>query len=254
MDFVWQYIYEPSAWRKMGIFNELEYSIRSVLHNVKDARIIVVGDKPPVSMDVIHIPGPPQVKQSPSCSLEKSCTIDKLNKMIAMANSDEVGDEFVLMYDDMFIMQPTTVEDLKINWVKSEITNIEEYLKSPVRTGDTSYKRVWLSTYEFIKMIRDSEGKKTYDWEAHTPRYFVKEKLKDILNKFDLISNRKLAPAIYDCYYAENSQIITTDVQSDLWTHKPGMDFDELLSKQYLNIYDNVIVPEFIEKMKSMFG
>jgi len=248
MDFVWQYIHGPSAWRKMGLFNELEYSIKSVTQNVKDARCIVVGDDP--GLDVIHIPGPARVDEHPS---KQQQHVDKFYKMQAMLDSDLVGDEFVLMYDDMFILQPTTIEELKINWAKSEVTIIDDYLKSDIRTGSLSYLRIWRATYEFIKMWRDIKKQKTYDWESHTPRYIEKEKLAETLGHFD-VHNPKIVTGLYDGFFADNTKLLEEDTLSDLWTHKPGMDFNKEFSRRYLNIYDNVIVPEFVDKMKEVFG
>ena len=252
MDFVWQYIYGPSAWRKIGMFNELEYSIRSVKKYFPDPRCIVLGDEPiGLKQDVIHIPGPSRVDEHYS---KQKQHVDKLRKMTEMANNPLIGDEFVLMYDYIFLLKETSLEDLKINWARAEINNIDDYMKSGLRLGDRSYKKIWRATYEFIKMIRDSEGKKTYDWETHTPRFINKAKLRELLNKWDLETNPKIVTAIYDGYHADNTKIITKDIQSDLWTHKPGMDFDKEFNKHYMNIYDDIIVPEFVDKMAQKFG
>lgn len=250
MDFVWQYLYKDSFWGRSGIFNELEYSIKSVKKFGPDPRCIVVGDKPPVSFgDIIHIPAPPFPEQHPS---KQRQTVDKTNKMEVMATHPDIGDEFVIMYDDVFLLKPTTVDDLKINWARQEITYIEEYMQSGKRTGDRSYREMWRSTYEFIKMIRDEREQKTYDWETHTPRYFEKSKLNDLFRKFDFEYNPKLVQALYDGFHAHNTQIINDEIQTDLWSHEPGMDFVKLLDVQYLNIYDNVIVPEFVEQLKKI--
>ena len=250
MDFVWFYRYDCSGWRKFGVFNELEYSIKSVKQNVKDARCFVVGDEPPIDDDsVIWIPGPPRIDVG---SPGEKAHQDTLQKFVEIANHPDIGDEFVTMWDDVFILKPTTVDDLKIAWAKAEITDLDEYINSPIRTGDRSYKKLWRSTYEFAKMICDSGSRKTYDWESHTPRYFEKEKLRVLLNKWDLKANPRLVTGMYACYHAENTQIITPEVQSDLWTHKPFMDFTKLLDVQYLNIYDDVIVPDFIDRMKEL--
>ena len=39
-----------------------------------------------------------------------------------------------------------------------------------------------------------------------------------------------------------------------MFTHFPGMDFDKEFACHYMNIGDNVIVPEFIEHMVKRFG
>jgi len=248
MDFVWQYAYDLSFYKKAGIFNEIEYSIKSVRKNFPDCRCFVVGDDP--GFDTIHIQAPPQVTGPNS---EQPQHVDKINKMTVMANHPEINEEFVLMYDDIYLMKPTTVEDLKINWARQEVANIYDYVKSKTRTGDRSYKNIWSTTYEYIKMIRYEKDEKTYDWETHTPRYLEKTKLRGILKKIDPM-NPMIVTALYDGYYAHNTKIINTDVQTDIWTHTPGMDFEKLLDVQYLNIYDNVIVPEFINQMKKLFG
>jgi len=253
MDFVWQYIYGDSAWRRIGLFNELEYSIRSVKKNFQgDYRLFVVGDEPPIShKDVIHIKGYPRVDRHPS---QQRQTVDQFFKKKAMVESDLIGENFVMMYDDMFILQPITEHDLKINWALAEIDIIEDYMRSPIRKGDITYLRVWKDTYEGIKMMRDLKGLKTYDWETHTPRYFNKEKLKKIIDSVDFEKNPKIVSSIYDGLYAENTQIITDEIQSDMWSYKPGLDFDKEFSKIYMNIYDDVIVIPFIDHMVKMFG
>ena len=252
MDYVWQYLYEPSFFRKGGLFNELEYSIRSVKKNAPPGRYFVVGDKPPVSHeDVIHIPVAPTLEGRDIA--QKNCR-DKFTKMSAMAYSDEIGDTFVLLCDDNFIMQPVTVEDLKINWARAEIKSIDEYIRSEIRTGTTSYKRTWRSSYESVKLLRDMKGLKTYDWETHTPRFLVKEKLKYVVSTFDFVDDPKHVTAVYDGLYAENTQIITSEIQSDLWAHQPKMDLRALLDVPYLNIGDDIIVPEFIQIMEEKFG
>ena len=44
------------------------------------------------------------------------------------------------------------------------------------------------------------------------------------------------------------------ELQSDIWSHEPGMDFDVEFSKKYMNMYDDVIVPDFLDKMYELFG
>lgn len=255
MDFVWQFIVKDSAWYKMGIFNELEYSIRSVIKYYHgDYRLIVVGDKPDVSMDVIHIPGYPRYEQHPSGRAGYRQHVDQYFKKLAMVESDLIGDEFVVMYDDMFLLQPTTKDDLKINWAKAEVDVIDDYLRSDIRRGDLSYKRIWRSTYEGVKMIRDFKGLKTYDWETHTPRYFEKEKLDKILHTFDFINSPRIVSGIYDGMYAENTQIITPEIHSDLYTDNHNIDLDKEFEKCLMNIHDNAIVSDLIKHMEQKFG
>jgi len=244
MDFVWPYIYGPSFFRKGGIFNELDFSIRSVRKNYPDARCIVVGDDP--NLDVIHI-SCPYIDSTKYNFRER----DVIYKFKTIANSDEIGDEFVLMCDDLYILQPIDYEEIKKSYGRAEITSIPDYLRK--RKGSMDYKSAWRATYEYVVTIRYTKGLKTYDWETHLPRYMIKSRVKFIMDTFDLEQNPRLVMGLHDGYEVEKTELIPEGLQADLWTHKPGMSFDDELAKKYMNLYDDAIIPELIGKMETMF-
>ena len=245
MDFVWVYVARESSYYKCGLFNELEYSIKSV-HKMYhgDVRCFVIGDDPKLK-DVIHIDSPRTYETSQPRHNDQMIKFEKIW-------GSDIGDEFVLMYDDVYLLQPTTKEDLQIVYAKAEVDDPAEYVKT--RTGTPPYKRYWLSTYDYIKTDRDIRRLKTYDWETHLPRLYNKDKIKGIIDKFNLRNVPRLPYSLYASQYAKETLVMPDDLQSDLWTHKPGMDFEVEFAKKYMNIYDNVIVPEFIDKMKSIYG
>jgi hypothetical protein len=203
-----------------------------------------VGDDP--RLDVEHIPVP-FFETTASNHRER----DVLNKFKTIISSPLIGDEFVLMCDDLFILQPVDDEELKKAYGRAEVTNVAEYARK--RRGSMDYKRVWQYTYEWVTMERYTRGLPTYDWECHLPRYLKKDRLRWIFEKFDLNNNPKLIMGLHDGYEVGETELIYPELQSDLWTHRPGMDFDKELSRKYLNIYDDVIIPEFIGKMETMF-
>ena len=226
------------------MFNELEYSIKSVRKNYKgDARCFVIGDDP--GLDVAYIPA-----QRIETYKNNPREADVNNKLSLVANSDEIGD-FVLMCDDLFINQPIDDEELRKAYGRGEIVDIFDYVKK--RRGSMDYKRSWRATYEFATVIRYPKGQKTYDWECHLPRFIVKDRLKYIMKTFDLKNNPKIVTGLHDAYEVEETELITPDLQADLWTHRPGMDFDVELKKRYMNLYDDAIMPELIEKMKILY-
>jgi len=245
MDFVWPYIYGPSFFRKGGIFNELDFSIRSVRKNHPNARCIVVGDDP--GLDVIHIDCPYM-----DTTMNNYRERDVTNKFRAIASSDLIGDEFVLMCDDLFILQPVDDDEMKKSYGREEVTSVTDYARK--RKGSMDYKRAWISTYEWATMFRYPAGLKTYDWEAHLPRHMIKSRVRDILDNFDLDHNPKIIMGLHDGYEVKETELIYPGLQADLWTHRPGMDFNVEFSKKYMNLYDDAIVPDLVDKMKEMFG
>lgn len=250
MDFVWKFIHGPSAWHRFGIFNELEYSVRSVKMNCKDARCIIVGDKPDISQDVIHIPIAESVNERPNGPKQ---ALDGYYKLRKIVDDDMIGNEFMLMCDDLFILKPVTSDYLKINWAREEIDDLDDYVRNR-RIGTLSYRRIWRATYEPIQLMRDMRGQKTYDWETHTPRYMEKDKLKGLLDSTNFVKNPKLIPGVYDGMFAENTKIITEDIHSDLFTYNNKVDFDREFNKTYMHIYDHVITSDFIQHMEKKFG
>ena len=244
MDFVWVYISKDSSFHKVGLFNELEYSIKSVKKMYQgEARCFVVGDDP--KLDVNYIPVDKYVGGH-----SQYRHMDQMKKMDMLWDSD-VNEEFVLMYDDIYLLQPTTKEELQITYGCAEVTDVYGYIKT--RKGTGGYKRLWTSTYDYIKTFRDVKGLKTYDWETHLPRFMLKSKLKHLIDTLNLRNTPKLAYSLYAAYYSDETTIMPPSLQSDLWTHKPGMDFDAEFDKKFMNIYDNVIIPEFVDKMKAKY-
>lgn len=243
MDFVWVYISRESSYHKCGLFNELEHSIKSVQKFYQgEARCFVVGDDP--KLDVIHIP----VERFTE-SHKQPRHMDHMKKLDMLWESD-INEEFILMYDDIFILQPTTKEELQITYGKAEVDDPEEYVKT--RKGTVPYKRLWLSTYDYIKPFREISGLKTYDWETHLPRFWEKTKLKGIIDKYNLRRVPRIVGSLYAAEHSKETVVLPDDLQADLWTHKPGMDFNVPFAKKYMNIYDNVIIPEFVDKMKEV--
>ena len=248
MDFVWPYAKKLSYWHKAGVFNELEYSIRSVRKNFQgDVRCFVIGDDP--GLDVIHLEAPPLVEKDTVTRQPRHQ--DQINKLEVLFNS-EINEEFVYIYDDVFIMQSTTEEEIRVSYGRAEVDYPEEYIKT--RDGTTPYKRLWTDTYNYIKTYRDIKGLKTYDWATHLPRLLEKSKLKWVIDKLNLRKVPKLVTSVYTAHFIDESLVMPHGLQADLWTHRPGMDFDKEFAKKYMNIGDNVIVPELIERMHDRFG
>jgi hypothetical protein len=248
MDFVWIYAKKFSSWYITGLFHELDYSIRSVKKNYTgEVRCFVVGDDPGLD-GITHIPAP-LVTHS---DIEKGKHLDNMSKMSAILSNSDINEEFVIMYDDIFILQPTSEEEIKKTYAICEVEIPEDYVKT--RTGGTPYKKFWLDTYNYIITYRYSKGLKTYDWETHLPRFLVKSNLKWLINSLNLRNIPRIYTSMYAAHFSEETFIIPEGFQSDIWTHKPGMDFDKEFACRHMNIGDNVIVPEFIERMQHEFG
>jgi hypothetical protein len=240
MDFVWIYIKSLSAWDKTGLFNELEWSIKSVRKNYgKDVRCFVVGDDPGLP-DIIHVPAQ-RIEISKRGYSRHFDVIRKLQAVLPL-----LGPEFVLMYDDIFILHPITKDQLKTVYARCQVEDIDKYVRT--RVGDMSYKGAFRNTLIYI---RDSFGREDiYDWETHLPRYFVTEGIRKLIYSLRLDQQAYFITSLYPAYYSNKPDLNWQGIQSDMWTWGPGLDLDKEFSKQFLNIGDDALVNPVIDKIK----
>ena len=234
--FVWPYILEPSFYNKGGIFNELEYSIKSVRKFYPDCRCFVVGDDP--GLDVIHIP----VERKRHEVIQWERHIDQLAKFRAIIDS-EINEEFILMYDDTYFLQPITDKDLKVYYGYNKVDDVERYVRKWSRT----YAMLWKDTYRKIQDFRTD----IYDWESHMPKFLNKTGLENVIKEFKLEENNLISTSLFAAKYAKET-ILIEGLQYDLVSWPPTIDIDEGFKRKFLNIMDPAITFEFIDKIKSI--
>ena len=155
------------------------------------------------------------------------------------------------MYDDIFILKPTSKEEIMKTYGRCEVEYPDAYIK--IRDGGRPYKKLWVSTYDYIKTYRDINDLKTYDWETHLPRFMEKTKLKWLIEKLNLSNIPRIHTSLYSAHFGGETTVIPEGFQSDMYSHTPGMDFDKEFACHHMNIGDNVIVPEFIRRMQKIF-
>lgn len=239
MDFVWIYIKSGSYFAKCGMWNELEYSIKSVRKYYKGARCWVVGDDPELDVNFIPVE---QIKEHPS---KLPVEIDVTKKFRAIIES-EISNEFILMYDDIYLLQPMTYNDLTITYGYNKVDDIETY----IRKWSRSYKMLWKNTYRIIKELRDD----IYDWETHLPRHLIKADLEQIIDIYSMDEIPLIGTSLYSAHFSDKTVLMDESTQFDLIQWTPGLDLDKGFQCKFMNIMDNAIVGEFKDKMKEVFG
>jgi hypothetical protein len=168
-----------------------------------------------------------------------------IKKLLAVL--PQLGPEFVLMYDDIYILHRITKEKLKTVYARCPIDNVETYIKT--RPGDMSYKGTLRNT---LLYIRDMFGRKDlYDWETHLPRYFVTDAVKKLIYECRLYEQAYFITSLYPAFYSNRPDLSWMEVQFDIWTWPPKIDLDEGFQRQFLNVADDALVNTMIDKIKS---
>jgi hypothetical protein len=154
-----------------GHNEELRYSIRSAVKNLKFDNLWVVGGKPDW-----YVGNHLEVIQN------KSKYANARNNLRAICNSTEISDSFILMNDDFYIINKVdNVPYMHGGLLADKIKKYENL------TGDTRYvlmlKRTLLSLSRRI-------NKDVLDYELHVPMVMEKEKLLVIIELPDLWRSR----------------------------------------------------------------
>ncbi len=154
-----------------GDNEELKYSIRSAVKNLKFDNLWVVGGKPDW-----YVGNYLEVIQN------KSKYANARNNLRAICNSSKISDSFILMNDDFYIMNKVdNVPYMHGGLLADKIKKYENL------TGNTRYvlmlKRTLLS-------LSRRKNKDVLDYELHVPMVMEKEKLLAIVELPDLWRSR----------------------------------------------------------------
>lgn len=207
---------------------ELKYSLRS-LKNLNHGNVFIAGYKPSwVSKRIHHI--------ATEQAQEKYQNVQ--DNLLSALNDPRLGDDFILMNDDFFVMKPTKqVPTLRRRH------NIAHYIELFSKLDPDSY---------YVKTMRDVEGTlarwgvaTSYSYELHAPMVFNKKKLLDLLNK--LPNGRPIGhtKTLYGNYYTIGGRpVADVKVISD----EQDISFDQQFLSTIDESFSNGAVGNFIRK------
>lgn len=149
---------------RSGENEELRYSIRSLVKNLPDVKVWIIGDAPSwYTGNLIKT----------TSHRDKYVTVRR--NLVTLTETEEIGDDFVLMNDDFFIMHPM---DRIVVWHRGSLRascNRRKQLE-PYST----YTQFLLATYKTINHLGTEDP---LDYELHTPLPMTKRSLFDAVGK-----------------------------------------------------------------------
>lgn len=147
---------------RAGENEELRYSIRSAEKNLKFDNLWIVGSAPGWYTGNLIQTDPNGVKYA----------VARRN-LKALATSDKISNDFILMNDDFFVMKP--LEEVVV-WHGGRL---DEKLKFRMSVSPNSaYSHMLYETYNVLKRSKMPDA---LDYELHTPLPMTREGLRDVL-------------------------------------------------------------------------
>lgn len=179
--------------KKTVLNEELRYSLRS-LQNIKHDKVFIVGDCPSFINDetVFYIPTNKFISRYETTT----------NNIKVACECDELSDNFILMNDDFFILNPIIEEDLKLNRGLLR-EQVKFYHKNHYPL--TNYDRlVEKATSELIKQGFENP----VSYELHAPIIINKKNFLSILNKINNEALHCCKRSVYGNYFIKEGKTI----------------------------------------------
>jgi hypothetical protein len=149
---------------RSGDNEELRYSIRSIVTNLKHDNIWVVGQKPSwYTGNFISVPD------------KRLKYLNARENLKAIINDNRISEDFILMNDDFYVMKPVdTVEYFYSGSLESKALELESV------SAHSAYTRMLYSTLDRL----DQQGiKGSLSYELHVPFIMNKQKLQPIIKQ-----------------------------------------------------------------------
>lgn len=184
---VWVYVTQGAE------AESIELSIQFAQRNLIDCdSFVVCGDRPPNwNGDFIESPRIPFHEYSAITGQKMARkwrkyvdSIHKLNRIIA---SELVSDSFLWMYDDTFILKPTTFDELAIARHRGPASVSSQQLK----------KKGWREAKRRTFDVLANHGLPVNDYSTHAPTVYEKSKLQHTIEHFQAFTRPRVIESLY---------------------------------------------------------
>lgn len=168
-------------------FQELKYALRSWEKHCKEPfEVVLVGFKPDWITNITHLP------HQRLLDIRENLVADAVSKLSTFLDYFQ-GTDFVRTYDDIFLLQDLTLDELKEVY---GLKHIKGLLQNTWRQQKT----------RTIQVL----GKKFngYHTESHCPEFFNTNRMRRVIKKYDPFVNRLLTSTLYYLEYETKVELI----------------------------------------------
>ena len=158
--------------------DELKFALRGWHENFKEKmNVVIIGSGVPKLSEAVHVIECERVGNMPP--------IDIAHKMLKAIESDLVSEKFIWANDDQYLISPCMLADFEILKCSGKL--------GEKNFGSTTYQQNKKRTMDLL----NKEKLGVWDFSTHTPFVFEKQKLKSLIEKFDLTKVQHLIATVY---------------------------------------------------------
>ncbi len=230
-------------------FQEIYHSVKSIqAHFQEPYTLHFVGDLPP-GISAHHIP-----HKRESGVFRTNC-LDACRKMELILDSKEISDDFILMYDDLYLLKDVNRSFFDRFYV------VNKLLETRPR-GNHARLRI-----ETGKALVKNGIEDPFNCETHLPRLYNKDLLREIWEKYQPKENRLLTSSLYFNEFYRDEEPIQLGVNDMIKAEFHGIKneysthsniytwIDEYLEdKVILNHNDKGLTPNLIRWIQDRFS
>ena len=230
------------------MWRELYYSVRSIQTFFKELpfKIFVVGDHPRIK-GVTHIPCE-RIKGKRNAKV-----FDATKKLLKIVDTPEINDDFIYMYDDIVLLKKLTINDFIPVIANDHVDNIQEYWKRGFRKPSDE----WIKPFNMTILKLKHHKLPTYNYETHLPRYFNKNKVKEIITKYKLEEQVYMFSTLYfNTFYTKPDIILrgTENIKADITIPLEDYAMDRFIKgRKFLNYNDMGLNRSLQKYIKNLF-
>lgn len=229
------------------MWRELYYSVKSIHKFFKGSpfKIFVVGDHPKIK-GVTHIPCD-RIKGKMNAK-----AFDATKKLLKIAYSKEINEDFIYMYDDIILLKTVTINDFTPIVAHDHVEDIKSYFGRGRKPSDE-----WIKPFNRTITKLKFCNLPTFNYETHLPRYFNKEKVEHIIKKFKLEDYVYMFSTLYfNTHYPKPDILIRGNmtIKADITIPYEDYHMDKYIKgRKFLNYNDMGLNKSLMKYIKNLF-
>jgi hypothetical protein len=160
------------------------------------------------------------------------------------------SENFIYTYDDVYFLNPVSLQELKIPRAKQDLTKVKDWFVNS--DAQANWKEVMKRTL----LLLQQKGAYIYNYETHLPRFFYKKSCINIFQEFKCLDVAYQFSTLYFNLLEKNPVLLSKYDFFKLGIYKPkSYQHITRLAKRYkiLNYSENCYIEDMKKALRDLF-